>query len=365
MLSTHQESKEDKIIYIPDDILERTSITCSNDYTGIKEYKLNLLGNYSSEKRFKLVPVKNLNFHPDKIQVSDIKQGHMGNCAFIATLRTIARRYPKFVSDMLTEIDDQHTAVRLFLKENGKFNRVFYKIKKTIVTPAADMSTFFLPVPTEENWIKLIEKALVFYLLQNQDGLNFEKYLPIEKTASYEDLITAMGQELIHKALLGSQTIRYQASFLFSSDQVKKYFIDSEICHINFKSNNIGMFERHAYELVNFAKHNQDEFVILSNPWGNNGKDQKFDCKKIDMSSFELSIKYQNEMKADNSIVVMPLDQCQKYADLATMTKGIKQSIARVEKKFDFKSEYSSANNDSLTENDTLGITFSLPCAIL
>jgi hypothetical protein len=275
-------------------------------------------------KGFKVVPVKDLKFNPGVLNASHIKQGNIGNCAFIAALRTLARRYPHFVSQIIIELDDKNVLVKLFKQVGKEFQPIYYKIEKTIIVAFTNLDCLFSESKNiEENWIKLIEKALVFHQI---NGGFTEKNLPTGRESTYEDLICDLGQEKVYSILLGCY-VRKMVAACLRFGKAKQFLLDNEICTVSFKSNKLGVVEGHAYELVNFAKKDEKEFVILSNPWGWNPYNI-FSSNKMDLESFEIAIKYKKTSEQDKSLLIVPMEQFQKLALFATMTYGAKNFIS-------------------------------------
>lgn len=282
------------------------------------KFKTNLLGlEPGSSQKFRLVPVKpNLDVIPS---VSEIEQGDERNCAFIAALRSIVRRYPNIINKIIREHDEKHVEVKLFRKEKDSFKKVNYKIEKTIFANIPSTfnnfcSLFSSPVKTiEKDWVKLIEKALVINFMNGSyhfNLANFQEYENKGKPLSYDHAVIVLGRLGIYTSLLGCETIKesFHSDKRSELDNLKEKFIQGELITLYFSSNKYGLEDHHAYELVNYAKISTEEFVILSNPWGENNLNVSKNINKVDIASLKMLNEYSTEnLSADKSLMIIPI----------------------------------------------------------
>lgn len=327
--------------FIPDDALKQTYVSHH-----AARYKTNLLGiEENSHKKFKLIPVLG-SIYSDKPNrqplVADVQQGDLGNCAFLAMLRSIVRRYPHFISTIIRDLDEQYIEVKLFSSQEGEVKLIQYKLEKTIIAPVPSATTQFfgtmlsffahkLADKNEKNWVKLIEKAFVLHSMNNGYHLNLMNLQNHElngKYPSYEDVVSVYGQRDVCKALLGCTV---ETMFLFgrcdneSKEKLKAELVSGELITVSFQQNRLGIETKHMYELVNIGQNKQGEFVILSNPWGFN-QPLKFRGIAIpNTSSLEMLIEYPpNEMTDDQSIIIIPMQIFKATAEKCVMTTGVK-----------------------------------------
>ncbi len=344
--------------YLSDDALYKTYISGSR-------YKTSLLGlDPGCDKKFKIYPVAG-KIYPEKFKLSDVRQGNLGNCAFVSALRAIMRRYPQAILNMIKDSDEKHIEVRFYSKDKERrLTSITYKIDKTIVIPAYhslyNMLYFFSfsqPEDNEKLWVKLIEKALVLHFMKIGYPTNLENIqhyghgFPEEEgegvIPSYEDVITVIGRDDIYFALLGCQVLD---EGFYQTDKprniIKQNFNQGELVNVNFFPNEFGLEENHVYELVDFAKRKNEKFVILSNPWGFNQQESKYNYK--DMQSFNVSNNCSLErIKDDKGIFILSVKNFYKIVRSCKMTYKIIDSFGHEEKPRIFidKTELPKPNN--------------------
>jgi hypothetical protein len=305
-------------------------------------FKTNLLGlDEGCDKKYKIVPIEISNLTVQSIKLSDIQQGLLGNCVYLSALRSIVRRYPQVISEFLTEVDSKHMAVHIFAEEAAT-ERTTFIVEKTIVVPdtyfyslVKTMHNFFSSASTsyENNWVRLIEKVLVLNFMSKNKypirlmniqihGHNFPQINHQGVVPSYEDVLPGLNG---FSELLGCKTER---KFFFNPDDsrniIKEKFIDGELITISFLyDNEHGLETQHQYDLINFAYDGNKEYVLLSNPWGNNYKKSIFDYKKIDILSLEMLIPCSNkEIVQDKGLIILPRDVFDTIALKCNITCG-------------------------------------------
>lgn len=331
-------------IYLSDAALYKT-------YTSGSQYKTNLLGlDPGCDRKYKTFPVTG-KIDPKEFRLSDIQQGYLANCSFISVLRTIMRRHPQVFLNMIKDFDEKHIVIKLYTENEGRPIPITYKIDKTIVMPAYNccgslLNTIrffaFSPSKNEKPWVKLIEKALVLHLMRISYPLNLENiqhhghHFTYEEgkgvIPSYEDVISVLKDTYF--TLLGCQ-MAHESFYEMSQPRniIKKNFINGELTTVKFFPNQLGLEENHSYELVDFAKSKNKKFVILSNPWGFNQKESKYNTKNIDILSLKLLSNYSPEqIKSDKGIIILPIKDFYKTVQGCHMTIKLTNSFSQDEK---------------------------------
>lgn len=340
MLDEARELTQDNEVYLADNCLYKTYITQDT-------YKTHLLGlDQGCDKQFRIVPVTNTVFASPCL--SDVTQGDMGTCTFLAALRAIVRRYPNFVSNMIKEVDEKRVAVNFFRTE-GRIQPISCIVDKTIVEPIKPWSllnniyTIFSSTHNqhEKPWVKLIEKALVLECMQSgyhpnlmnmqMHGRDFSlsssgKML----TPSYEDVVYVIGNDDIYSRLLGCK--RKSEHFYLDKSKafIKNELLAGELISVEFFDNKFGVEDHHTYDVVDFAVLGSEEYVILSNPWGFNSKKSAFNYKNLDLSFCQLLVNSSLEaILNDKGIIILRKDDFEKGIKGCHFTSGASQLLRK------------------------------------
>lgn len=332
MFSHENEIQKYYVIDLPDD--DNLTKTYSSHLSS--NYKTNILGlDPECDQKFKAVPINETIILADILDIRDIQQKDLNNCAFLSTLRAIARTYPEFLSSMIKEIDNDHVSVRLFDKDG---NMIFYTIEKTIITPKVDDITsffqsafsFFNPYKHngEKAWVKLIEKALVLHIMRTSypgSLMNIQNYgrkpfdLSIEEKGiipSYEDILIIIGNsDLVFMSLIGCKATTHFSHYNKPNEMnVKNEYMKGELITVTFLKNDFGFEQEHTYELVDFASDEKDNYVILSNPWGFNNKTSQFNYHQLNIDKLELM--------QDKGCIIIPENKFYQIIDECHVTKN-------------------------------------------
>jgi uncharacterized FlaG/YvyC family protein len=202
---------------------------------------------------------------PDEAYYTDIYQGTLGDCYFLAALASTAFRDSSKIQDMFIDNGDNTYTVR-FYKDNGEADYVTVDRYLPVYTDgtfiyarqkAADWGK-----PTDaqnEWWYALAEKA---YAQLNESG-----WIGQDGTNSYSGIIEGFEYKTI-KHVAGLTTTQYNS--LNSSNIINAFNAGAWIT-IGSKSPLVGnIVEGHAYVMVGYepATENEPEKFKLFNPWG-------------------------------------------------------------------------------------------------
>lgn len=324
------------IIELYDDALRKT-------YSS-GQYKTNLLGlENGCDKKYKILPIVGVIFKSSGINLSEIKQESSRNCFLISCLRSIYRKYPEVLSSMITEVDNNYVEVRLFGTDGEK---IVYKIEKTIVVQESSslfrsLSMFFFH-QQEASWIKLIEKAFVLHVMRTSYHVNLRNIYNNGRSwldnksvvPSYEDVLHVAGNDwdILFPTFLGCKVSRYFYNHNKPGQNIKDMFASGELVNVDFLENDYGFEEKHAYELVNFGKNEyEDEYVVLSNPWGVNLKKSLFDYKKFNILTLKPLIECSwKEVTNDKGCIIVPMNIFLKIVKSCDVTNGASNVINKI-----------------------------------
>ena len=130
------------------------------------------------------------------ITEEDVKQAKLGDCYFQAALASIAREYPNYIKEMMTDNEDGTVSVRLYHvnKENQNrpplFTARYFKVKKS--TP----SNYVNQYNRGALWVHMVQKAYVV------SGFSGKTKIPDNK--SYEDIENGLSDHSF-EMILGTQ----------------------------------------------------------------------------------------------------------------------------------------------------------------
>lgn len=112
----------------------------------------------------------------------DIEQTTIGNCYLLAALKTIVRRNPEAIYEMIKDIGNDRIAVRFYTqtKDSSQLSiEMWYQIDKSIVVHAINKFGFGHKAP----WVYLIEKAYAAHRMRDADFIqNYKIELWKKKT---------------------------------------------------------------------------------------------------------------------------------------------------------------------------------------
>jgi Ca2+-binding RTX toxin-like protein len=203
---------------------------------------------------------------------SDVRQGNVGDCYWLASLGAVARKDPQRVRDMFTDNGDGTFTVRIYKNGHAEYVTV-----DTELPVNAGMFVFanhgrFANDPTNELWVALAEKA---YAQANesgwlgQDGTNSYNGLGAEIAdgADNPDGINGGFEETaLHQITAANVVSRKPSTSTFA--QVRGAFDAGQAITFGTPADppNPGVVGDHAYMMVGYdATHHT---ITLRNPWG-------------------------------------------------------------------------------------------------
>lgn len=322
----------DKKILIQDEALKKTYTIPSENY------KVDLLGlEPGADKKFEIIPTTGSLFSTKGPQVSDILQTNLPNCSFLAALRSIVRKFPHHILNMIQDFDERHVAIKLYTEYLGQ--PTYYLFEKThveLLTPFDLIQSFFTSPkkPYQMSWVKLLEKAVVLQAAQSKPGddLFWTLYWyqrEKNKTLSYADVLSAMGEDKAFTILLGCKSTYatdYSSQIQYLLKDIPKWLRNEECILVQFSSEKYGVKTCHQYEMINFGSNANGEFVVLSNPWQFNSKLDFVWHTPPDLSSSTMVLEYDPEqVKTDKSIIVLSLEKFKEITCALVITNDAKK----------------------------------------
>ncbi len=109
-----------------------------------------------TETNFKALPL----FGPKGPQLSDIVQGNVGDCYFLATLGAMVQTDPASIRRLVVDLGDGTYAVNF---SNASGQSVFVRVDADLWTNAAGSPVFAGLGPQKALWVAVVEKAWAFY----------------------------------------------------------------------------------------------------------------------------------------------------------------------------------------------------------
>jgi len=92
-------------------------------------------------------------------QVSDVRQGELGDCFFLATVAAIVANSPDYIKDMIQVDDDDKFRVRIYTAGKNPQPQWIAVDHKLPVDKLTNEMVFAKPKETENIWAPIIEKA--------------------------------------------------------------------------------------------------------------------------------------------------------------------------------------------------------------
>jgi hypothetical protein len=198
--------------------------------------------------------------------VSDVRQGRVGDCWFLAALASVTAHRPHFVRDMIREHEDGGVEVRFFFQSApGVFAEAWVHVSRRLPGDAAG-PLLTRPADRDHNgrrelWVPLVEKAFARFAeqqlrhgLKGYDAINggdLRQGIEALTGASAHVTLCAGASEATWQHLRRSNAGQavIAGSLALPADQRIK--------------------PRHAYSVLDAYEENGRRFVMLRNPWGN------------------------------------------------------------------------------------------------
>ena len=138
----------------------------------------------------------------------DIKQTVIGDCYFLSALKSIVRRNPKLIHDIIKEKKGRiHVRLYYPAEIKGSLSEQWYVIDKSIVTHLINK----LGLGHEAPWVYLLEKAYALHRLRDPKFLvekqKHNKKVKIESTQNLDfyDILSTGNSDFVFMDLLGCQ----------------------------------------------------------------------------------------------------------------------------------------------------------------
>lgn len=160
----------------------------------------------------------------------DIKQTVIGDCYFLTALRSIIRRQPMFVENVIEILPNNHVAVLFYVHtEPAQFEPVWFELESTIVEHFFNRFTGH-----GANWVYVFEKAYVFFRLHEMGLIDIsESEAKVKSTKSFDfyEVLSGGSAHKSFEALLGCFAISRRIPHpCHSILQLLNYTSGDEIC---------------------------------------------------------------------------------------------------------------------------------------
>ena len=184
---------------------------------------------------------------------SDIDQGSLNNCAFMASLAETALRSPSTINSMFVVNGDGTYAVRFY--HSGVAEYV------TVDSYLPGGGGVYAGLPNGELWGALAEKAYAQVVEMSWFGNKANAYTSIQNLFAYNTLKHITGQLTVGLTGTSGATSLSTFATAYNGGQL--------ICLISYVSPpTAGIVSNHAYAVLGYDAANQT--VTLFNPWGIN-----------------------------------------------------------------------------------------------
>ncbi len=188
----------------------------------------------------------------DGPEASDVRQGVLADCCFLASLASLADTDPQTLRQMIAPMGDGTYGVRFFRDGAPVYLRVDGQLPGSRVAPAyAKLS------PEGETWVALAEKAYA----QFRTGAN-----------SYASLAGGW-MDPVYRAMTGQATTRVMVSAPSLAATLASHLAAGHAVSAGTWSTTSGpVIGAHAYAIRAIETRDGETYVTVYNPWGFDGK---------------------------------------------------------------------------------------------
>jgi hypothetical protein len=185
-------------------------------------------------------------------EFSDVRQGGLGDCYFLASLASLADTDSQAIRQMIAPMGDGTYGVRFFREGAPVYLRVDGQLPGSRVAPAyAKLS------PQGETWVALAEKAYA----QFRTGSN-----------SYASL-SGGWMDPVYQAVTGQATTRVMGSASGLAATLASHLAAGHAVSAGTWSSTSGpVIGQHAYMVRAMETRDGETYVTVYNPWGFDGK---------------------------------------------------------------------------------------------
>lgn len=242
------------------------------------------------EGTYKYEKVKGGILFVDGPSATDIRQGDIGDCYFVAALSAVADANPEFIKDMITDNGQGVYTVRFF--KNGK--PIYVKVDGDLPQTESGRLIYGRSTQKNELWVSLVEKA----------------YAKLK--GSYQKIGHGGYTQNVLSALTGKEATSYKHKYkstgkLWSilSNAVRKNWPITVETHGNSKKkiyNKNNLVGWHVYTVIDVVEEQGKRYVVVRNPhgkreWNGDGAD------KVNDGIFKIPIEDYKKYFRETSIV--------------------------------------------------------------
>lgn len=199
----------------------------------------------------------------DGISYSDIKQGDVGDCYFVASLSATALQSPQQIQNMFIDNGDGTFTVR-FYKDNGAADYV--TVDRALPEEPWSAGTSAYADHSSELWVGLAEKA---YVQINESGSIKAYYGDDQNANSYQDI--SSGNPTYATWQISGRSTDWGAIRNATAGEVQTAFNSGKLITFDSTRNpaSLAVEQKHAYVMVGYDAPTQT--FTLYNPWGIDG----------------------------------------------------------------------------------------------
>ena len=186
---------------------------------------------------------------------SDIHQGNIGDCYFLAPLGAIANQNPDFIRDMVKDNEDGTYTVRFYEEQkDGAFKPIYVTVDNSLLVDSISENPVYAKTNNDNSngmWVSIVEKAYA------------------EWQGGYEHIDGGKLSDALSQ-LTGQNAEENNCSNVTWSS-LKESFNKGQVISVakyNQKGEIPGL---HGYSVVNLNKREGREYITLKNPWGDAG----------------------------------------------------------------------------------------------
>lgn len=211
-------------------------------------------------------------YFEDVAEITDPKQGALGDCYFIAALSSVAWARPYVIVNSTRPSSSDN-------EENPIHKITFYKdrmpeeVEVTERIPLSEESDDILFASSNdlgEIWPAVMEKAYAKWKTgTTTDYPNFERIAGGSPADACAELIGGRATYKYHSSVSENELIKFIKSNCISYHTVNPMVASTQVVYpADWNHNKASLVPCHAYSILGYEKYKNEYYVILRNPWG-------------------------------------------------------------------------------------------------
>ena len=226
------------------------------------------------------------------IDANDFTQAGLGNCAFLASMASIAASRPELIEDMIQDNRDGTYTVRFF---NPDGTEAHITVDDQLPLTRGGVRGYTKARDPQELWLSIVEKAYAVYR-----GGSYER-IESQSPAVVMQHLTG-GKKSVYGVKPGDDRIYGQLERALAEGRfivAGNFVITDDPNTPKTEHNDPAFVVPHAYTVLEVLERDGERFVVLRNPWGK--KEYGTDGK--DDGTFELPLQVFTEQFAYADVV--------------------------------------------------------------